>query len=159
MARDASTNPPRPNHWLHYRRAEATSRRSSGPRAARSSSGVAEDIPSGVNAGHRARVRPASRERTSVAKLSQERSGVESGSYAQLMHLDEYMAHDATALAKLVARKEVTPAELLALARQRAEAVNPTLNAIVRRLDDVADRQAADADLSGAFAGVPFLIK
>ena len=75
------------------------------------------------------------------------------------MHLDEYMAHDATALAKLVARKEVTPAELLALARQRAEAVNPTLNAIVRRLDDVADRQAADADLSGAFAGVPFLIK
>src|SRR6476469_10809461 len=75
------------------------------------------------------------------------------------MHLDEYMAHDATALSKLVARKEATPAELLALARQRAEAVNPTLNAIVRRLDDVADRQAADADLSGAFAGVPFLIK
>ncbi|HUH68283.1 MAG TPA: amidase [Mycobacterium sp.] len=75
------------------------------------------------------------------------------------MHLDEYMSLDATALAELVKRKQVTPAELLALARRRADAVNPRLNAIVRRLDDVADRQAADPDLHGAFAGVPFLIK
>ncbi len=75
------------------------------------------------------------------------------------MHLDEYMSLDATALAELVERKQVTPAELLALARQRADAVNPRLNAIVRRLDDVADRQAADPELRGAFAGVPFLIK
>ncbi|HET9892966.1 MAG TPA: amidase family protein, partial [Mycobacterium sp.] len=75
------------------------------------------------------------------------------------MHLDEYMALDATALADLVARKQVTATELLALARQRADAVNPRLNAIVSRLDDVADRQAADANLGGPFAGVPFLIK
>ena len=75
------------------------------------------------------------------------------------MHLDEYMSLDATALAELVERKQVTPAELVALARRRADAVNPRLNAIVRRLDDVADRQAADPDLRGAFAGVPFLIK
>ncbi|RAU90995.1 amidase [Mycobacterium colombiense] len=75
------------------------------------------------------------------------------------MHLDEYMSHDATALAELLASKQVTPAELLALARQRADAVNPRLNAIVCRLDDVADRQAADPSLSGPFAGVPFLIK
>ncbi|MGB8387491.1 amidase [Mycobacterium sp.] len=75
------------------------------------------------------------------------------------MHLDEYMSLDATALAQLVERKQVTPAELLALARRRADAVNPQLNAIVRRLDDVADGQAADPDLRGAFAGVPFLIK
>ena len=75
------------------------------------------------------------------------------------MHLDEYMSLDATALAELVKRKQVTPAELLALARRRGDAVNPSLNAIVRRLDDVADRQAADPDLHGAFAGVPFLIK
>ena len=33
------------------------------------------------------------------------------------VHLDEYMAHDATGLAELVARGDVTPAELLALAR------------------------------------------
>ena len=75
------------------------------------------------------------------------------------MNLDEYMSLDATALAELVERKEVTPAELVALARRRADAVNPRLNAIIRRLDDVADRQAADPDLRGAFAGVPFLIK
>jgi amidase len=75
------------------------------------------------------------------------------------MHLDEYMSLDATALAEQVQRKRVTPAELLALARRRADAVNPRLNAIVGRLDDVADRQAADPDLRGAFAGVPFLIK
>lgn len=75
------------------------------------------------------------------------------------MHLDEYMALDATALADPVARKQITAAELLALARQRADAVNPRLNAIVCRLDDVADRQAADPDLGGPFAGVPFLLK
>lgn len=75
------------------------------------------------------------------------------------MQLDEYMSLDATALADLVARKQVTAPELLALARQRADEINPKLNAIVRRLDHVADRQAADAGLSGPFAGVPFLIK
>ncbi|OJZ75523.1 amidase [Mycobacterium paraffinicum] len=75
------------------------------------------------------------------------------------MNLDEYMSLDATALAELVAAKQVTPPELLALARQRADEVNPRLNAIVRRLGDVADRRAADPDLSGPFAGVPFVIK
>ncbi|MGZ4513808.1 MAG: amidase [Mycobacterium sp.] len=75
------------------------------------------------------------------------------------MHLDEYMSLDATALAELVERKQVTPSELLALARQRADAVNPRLNAIVRRLGDVADRQAVDPNLRGPFAGVPFVIK
>jgi amidase len=75
------------------------------------------------------------------------------------VHLDEYMSLDATALAELVENKQVRPSELLALAQARADAVNPRLNAIVRRLDDVADRQAADPELSGPFAGVPFLIK
>lgn len=75
------------------------------------------------------------------------------------MRLDEYMSLDATALAGLVERKQVTPPELLALARQRADAVNPRLNAIVRPLGELADRGAADPDLSGPFTGVPFLIK
>jgi Asp-tRNA(Asn)/Glu-tRNA(Gln) amidotransferase A subunit family amidase len=75
------------------------------------------------------------------------------------MHLDEYMSLDATALAELVQRKEIKPAELLALARARADAVHARLNAIVRRTDDVADRQADDPKLGGAFAGVPFLLK
>src|SRR4051812_49815044 len=72
---------------------------------------------------------------------------------------EEYLTHDATALADLVAAKEVTAAELLSLARARRDAVNPTLNAVVADLDDVADARAADPDLSGPFAGVPFLVK
>ncbi|NDZ95307.1 amidase [Streptomyces sp. SID6673] len=75
------------------------------------------------------------------------------------MNLSEYLHLDATSLADLVTRGEVTPAELLALARQRADAVNPRLNAIVRRMDEEADARAAGPDLSGPFAGVPFLIK
>ena len=71
----------------------------------------------------------------------------------------EYLAADATALAGLVAAKEVTATELLASARQRCEAVNPAINAVVVELTSVADAQVADARLSGPFAGVPFLIK
>jgi amidase len=75
------------------------------------------------------------------------------------MELDEYLALDATALAELVSRQEVTAAELLALARERSAAVNPALNAIVAPLTEAADARASDPTLSGPFAGVPFLIK
>jgi amidase len=75
------------------------------------------------------------------------------------VELSEYLTSDATSLAGLVADKEVTAAELLALARERRDAVNPKINAIVAPLTEVADARAADPDLSGPFAGVPFLIK
>ncbi|MFW0794343.1 amidase [Gordonia sp. CPCC 205515] len=74
------------------------------------------------------------------------------------MNLDEYRTLDATALAALVAAREVTPEELLDLARQRADAVNPALNAIVMRLDGAAIDQVARG-VDGPLAGVPFLIK
>ncbi|GAA1789341.1 amidase [Nocardioides hankookensis] len=74
------------------------------------------------------------------------------------MNLDEYLASDATALAALVADKQVTAAELLALARRRADQVNPHINAIVRTLDEVADARAVET-LDGPMAGVPFLVK
>ncbi len=74
------------------------------------------------------------------------------------MDLDQYLTSDATALAGLVADGSVTPAELLALARQRAERVNPKLNAIVTPLDEPADQQLAEPS-EGRFAGVPFLVK
>lgn len=70
------------------------------------------------------------------------------------MRYDEYRAHDATGLAQLVAEKAVTAAELLALARERAAAVNPRINAIVRDIP-----AQPTGDLGGPFAGVPFLIK
>ncbi len=75
------------------------------------------------------------------------------------MELQEYLASDATALAHLVAAGEVTAAELLDLARQRSNQVNPSINAVVgRSMDEVADARAAES-LEGPFAGVPFLIK
>src|SRR4051794_28077109 len=75
------------------------------------------------------------------------------------MDLSEYLTSDATTLAQLVAATKVTPGELLDLARQRSDAVNPTLNAVVMSLPEVADARAADLSLSGPFAGVPFLVK
>lgn len=74
------------------------------------------------------------------------------------MRFEDYVQHDGLGLAALVARREVSPAELLDTAIARAEAVNPRLNAIVRPLHERARRQLA-APLSGPFAGVPFLIK
>lgn len=74
------------------------------------------------------------------------------------MDLDQYLTSDATTLAHLVAEKEVAAPELLALARQRAEQVNPKLNAIVRPLTEVADERVTE-ELDGPFAGVPFLVK
>jgi Asp-tRNA(Asn)/Glu-tRNA(Gln) amidotransferase A subunit family amidase len=70
------------------------------------------------------------------------------------MDFDEYRAYDATGLAKLVADKQVSSAELLSVARERAAAVNPRINAIVRDIP-----ASAPDDRSGPFAGVPFLIK
>lgn len=74
------------------------------------------------------------------------------------MHIDEYRRHDALGLAHLVSEGEVTAGELLETAMTQADAVNPRLNAIVRRIDDRA-RERATGPLEGPFAGVPFLIK
>ena len=70
------------------------------------------------------------------------------------MDFDEYRSYDATGLAELVADRQVTAAELLTLAKERAAAVNPRINAIVRDIPASATDQ-----LNGPFAGVPFLIK
>jgi Asp-tRNA(Asn)/Glu-tRNA(Gln) amidotransferase A subunit family amidase len=65
---------------------------------------------------------------------------------------------DATALAELVAQREVSAAELLEAAIARADASAATLNAVPIRFDDEARSRAAQ-ELSGPFAGVPFLLK
>lgn len=70
----------------------------------------------------------------------------------------EYGSYDATGLAELVARGEVSAAELLEAAIARAEAVNPRLNAINIPMLDIGRARAGER-LSGPFAGVPFLIK
>ncbi|MGJ0120047.1 amidase [Williamsia sp. MIQD14] len=74
------------------------------------------------------------------------------------MRHDEYVEHDAVGLADLVARGEVTAAELLEAAIARADAVEPSLNSITVRQDDAA-RDRASGPLAGPLAGVPFLVK
>ena len=70
----------------------------------------------------------------------------------------EYLSHDATALAALVARGEVSAQELLGLALGRAERMNPRVNAICRLMEEPARQQLGGA-LLGPLAGVPLLIK
>lgn len=74
------------------------------------------------------------------------------------MDADDYLKHDATSLAALVADGDATPAELLAAACARAEAINPRINAIVQRMYEIAQKRAGQ-NITGPFAGVPFLIK
>ena len=74
------------------------------------------------------------------------------------MDYEEYRKFDAVGLAELVAKGEVSPTELLDTAIERADKVNPRLNAIIHPMHDIA-RQRAAAPLSGPLAGVPFLIK
>lgn len=66
--------------------------------------------------------------------------------------------HDATALADLIRRKEVSASEVTEAALARAQKINPALNAI--QLDtSVTARQAAQAPHSGFFSGIPTYIK
>ncbi len=73
--------------------------------------------------------------------------------------MKEYSDLDATALAELVAKGEVSPAELVDQAIDAVSEVEPTLNAVVHRMYDEA-RAAAKGELpDGPFKGVPFVFK
>ena len=75
------------------------------------------------------------------------------------MGFAEYSDYDATGLAQLVRRREITPLELVDEAIARIERHNPKLNAVIFKAFDEA-RATAKGDLSdGPFKGVPFLIK
>ena len=75
------------------------------------------------------------------------------------MRQDEYISRDATALTELVRAREVTPRELIEIAMERVERVNPAVNAVVHRMDDAARGLADQVDLDAVFVGVPFLAK
>src|SRR5262245_2049348 len=66
---------------------------------------------------------------------------------------------DAVAQADLVRRGEVSPAELVEAAIARAEAVNPSLNAIIHERYDRARDEAAGSLPDGPFRGVPMVLK
>lgn len=72
---------------------------------------------------------------------------------------NELMRLDGTAQAQLVRDGEVTPRELVEAAITRIEALNPSLNAVVRPMFEEA-LQAAQAPIpEGPLAGVPFVLK
>ncbi|NWH08820.1 MAG: amidase [Alphaproteobacteria bacterium] len=74
------------------------------------------------------------------------------------MSFKEYAGYDAIGLAALIQRREVSAAEVLEAALERADRHNPHLNAIVHRADDEA-RARARSPIAGPFQGVPFLVK
>ena len=68
-------------------------------------------------------------------------------------------ATDATALAALVAKGEVSPTELLNAALAAVDQRNPAINAVVLVQEETARRTIAQGLPRGAFRGVPFLLK
>jgi amidase len=75
------------------------------------------------------------------------------------MPISDYSDYDGLALAALVAKREVTPLELVEAAIERIERHNPALNAVVYKAYDDAREHAGSALPDGPFKGVPFLIK
>lgn len=75
------------------------------------------------------------------------------------MTLKEYATCDGLGLAELVARKQVSPQELVTTALQAVEKLNPKLNAVLQTLPKQAEAEIAAGLPSGPFTGVPFLIK
>lgn len=71
----------------------------------------------------------------------------------------DYASHDAVALAALVARGDVSTAELLEAALARADEVNPAINALTQDHRDLARRVVAAGLPDGPLRGVPFLLK
>ncbi|MET3703277.1 amidase family protein [Citrobacter sp. UYEF32] len=73
---------------------------------------------------------------------------------------DEWAACDATALAELVERGDVSARELALQAQAATLRVNPQINAVVELFDDAINQPETDGTcLEGAFKGVPFLMK
>jgi len=75
------------------------------------------------------------------------------------MRFEEYRQHDATSLAELIAKREVSVEEVLETAIARAEQVNPVINAIVHKQYEQARKAVAVRLPEGPLKGVPFLIK
>jgi Asp-tRNA(Asn)/Glu-tRNA(Gln) amidotransferase A subunit family amidase len=73
--------------------------------------------------------------------------------------VDAYRRHDAVSLAGLIAKREISAAEVLEATIARAEQVDPAINAIVHKQYERA-REAVAAGLpEGSLKGVPYLIR
>lgn len=85
--------------------------------------------------------------------------GVNGSAQARSLGFKEYANYDAVGLAQLMAKGEVSPAEVLEAAIARAEAVNPAINAVVLKHYEMARAAAAGALPAGPLRGVPMLLK
>lgn len=75
------------------------------------------------------------------------------------MSFKEYSSYDGLGLGELVLKGEVTALELLEEAIIRVEKLNPEINAVVYKFYDAARTAANRKAGSGAFEGVPMLLK
>ncbi len=71
----------------------------------------------------------------------------------------EYTQFDGIGLGELINKGELSAHELLEAAIDRANDLNPQLNAIIHRFDDRAKNQINKGLPDGIFKGVPFLLK
>lgn len=71
----------------------------------------------------------------------------------------EYDQYDGLGLAELIAKKQITPLELLNAVRERVEVVNPKLNPLCHLFFDKAEAQIHENFGAGPFRGVPFVLK
>ena len=75
------------------------------------------------------------------------------------MKFADYRKYDATGLAALVVKRQVSTKEVLETAIARAEQVNPSINAIIHKQYDQARTAVTHGLPQGPLSGVPFLIK
>ncbi|MGC9167537.1 MAG: amidase [Desulfurella sp.] len=75
------------------------------------------------------------------------------------MKLNEYVKYDAIDIARLIAKKEVSPFEVLEAAIEKIEKLNPTLNAVICTHYDLAKKQIETSDKSAPLYGVVILLK
>jgi len=71
----------------------------------------------------------------------------------------EYARFDALDLGRLIRTREISPSELVEWVIESIEGLNPSLNAVVYRLDEDARRTAKAPLPPGPLAGVPMLLK
>jgi amidase/6-aminohexanoate-cyclic-dimer hydrolase len=71
----------------------------------------------------------------------------------------EYDRYDGIGLAELIAKKQISPLELLQAVRARVEMLNPKLNAFCQLFFEKAELQIKQGLPAGPFRGVPFALK
>lgn len=76
------------------------------------------------------------------------------------MNLNTYLTLDATDMAHLIKKKEMSPKELVALSFQQLEKINPALNVTSQIRKEKALTEAEKIDITAhPYAGVPILLK